>query len=97
MKRIPVCTGCKKPRAECSDCGKGFLEVTQQGEVPEFILVEANDPKYPNKSPTSKPANDGKADDDKKVEEEAKDKDSKPNSGQRNTGANQKQLSILNY
>ena len=79
MKRIPVCSGCKQPRAECPTCGKGFLEMTQQGEVPEFILVEATDPKYPDpKSP--KPGNGDKAD--AKKDEEAKGNDSESNPGQ---------------
>ena len=99
MKRIPVCSGCKQPRAECPTCGKGFLEMTQQGEVPEFILVEATDPKYPDpKSHTPKPGNSDKAD--AKKDEEAKGNDSESNPGQtvRQTRQSPEQsIKILGY
>lgn len=39
-KRVPVCK-CGHERAECADCGRGFLTVTMMGEVPQFKVVEA--------------------------------------------------------
>ncbi|CAL1138956.1 unnamed protein product, partial [Cladocopium goreaui] len=39
-KRVPVCK-CGHERAECADCGRGYLTVTMMGEVPQFKVVEA--------------------------------------------------------
>ena len=39
-KRVPVCH-CGHERAECTDCGRGFLTVTLKGEVPKFKVVAA--------------------------------------------------------
>eukprot|EP00438_Fugacium_kawagutii_P022918 Skav229977 [mRNA] locus=scaffold372:264002:265517:+ [translate_table: standard] len=42
LKCIPVRIGCQQPNAECSTCHQGYVEVTQQGLVPAFKMVEVD-------------------------------------------------------